>query len=98
MLTQDDKKWIENLLNTTLNHRFSEIDQRFKIEREFMRDFIIEGRRQDRAWVSEELLSLPRSSPLLEIILIKQKAPACAPGYCRCFVVNRPYFFFPSMI
>lgn len=39
MLTQEDKHWIEGLL-----------DQRFKLERELMRDFITEGRRQDRAW------------------------------------------------
>lgn len=49
MLTQEDKQWIESLL-----------DQRFKLERELMREFIIEGRRQDRAWVKEELDSLKR--------------------------------------
>lgn len=51
MLSTEDKQWIEKLLNTTLDHRF-------QTERELMREFIIEGRRQDRAWVKEELLAM----------------------------------------
>lgn len=47
MLTPEDKKWLETYL-----------DQRFKVERELMREFIIEGRREDRAWVREELTQL----------------------------------------
>lgn len=54
MLSKEDKQWIEHLLDK----RFAEVDQRFIIERELMREFIIEGRRQDRAWVKEELLSM----------------------------------------
>lgn len=56
MLTQEDKQWFTDLLDQRLAGERSITNTHFAE----MRDFIIEGRRQDRAWVKEELDSLKR--------------------------------------